>query len=81
MAIVTNNNNLGTAIGALNTGNGMEVQFFTVTVKNNSILHDGGTKKIRQGFYNPYRWVIKTSLRYSPAHVNHRLVSFLANTG
>ena len=36
MAIVTNNNILGTAIGALNTGNGMEVQFFTVTVKDAS---------------------------------------------
>ncbi len=36
MAIVTNNNNLGTTIGNLYTGNGMEVQFFTVTIKDAS---------------------------------------------
>ena len=36
MAIATNNNNLGTTIGNLYTGNGMEVQFFTVTVKDAS---------------------------------------------
>jgi len=36
MAIVTNNNNLGTAIGSLYTGNGIETKFFTVTVKDSS---------------------------------------------
>lgn len=36
MPIATNNNNLGTAIDNLYTGNGMEVQFFTVTVKDAS---------------------------------------------
>tara|TARA_A100001011_G_scaffold214815_1_gene222862 strand:+ start:705 stop:1118 length:414 start_codon:yes stop_codon:yes gene_type:complete len=36
MAIATNNNNLGTTIGNLYTGNGMEVQFFTVTIKDAS---------------------------------------------
>ena len=36
MAIVTNNSNLGTSIGALYTGNGIETKFFTVTVKDSS---------------------------------------------
>ena len=36
MAIATNNNNLGTTIGNLYTGNGMEVQYFTVVVKDSS---------------------------------------------
>ena len=36
MAIVTNNNNLGTAIDNLYTGNGLTTTFFTVTVKDSS---------------------------------------------
>ena len=36
MAIVTNNNNLGTAIDNLYTGNGLTTKFFTVTVKDSS---------------------------------------------
>ena len=36
MAIVTNNNNLGTAIDNLYTGNGLPTSFFTVTVKDSS---------------------------------------------
>ena len=36
MPIATNNNNLGTTIGNLYTGNGMEVQYFTVVVKDSS---------------------------------------------
>ena len=36
MAIVTNNNNLGTAIGSLYTGDGIEKKFFTVLVKDSS---------------------------------------------
>lgn len=36
MAIVTNNNNLGTAIDNLYTGNGLPTSFFTVTVKDAS---------------------------------------------
>lgn len=36
MPIVTNNNNLGTAIDNLYTGNGIPTSFFTVTVKDSS---------------------------------------------
>ena len=36
MAIVTNNNNLGTAIDNLYTGNGLPTSFFTVTVNDSS---------------------------------------------
>ena len=36
MPITTNNNNLGTSIGNLYTGSGMERQFFTVVVKDSS---------------------------------------------
>lgn len=36
MAIVTNNNNLGTAIDNLYTGNGITTKFFTITVKDSS---------------------------------------------
>lgn len=36
MAIVTNNNNLGTSIGNLYTGDGIEKKFFTVSVKDSS---------------------------------------------
>lgn len=36
MPIATNNNNLGTAIDNLYTGNGLTTKFFTVTVKDSS---------------------------------------------
>ena len=36
MAIATNNNNIGTAIDNLYTGNGIPTKFFTVTVKDSS---------------------------------------------
>ena len=36
MPIVTNNNNLGTAIDNLYTGHGIPTSFFTVTVKDSS---------------------------------------------
>jgi len=36
MAIVTNNNNLGTSIGSLYTGHGIESKFFTISVKDSS---------------------------------------------
>ena len=48
MPIATNNNNLGTTIGNLYTGNGIEVQFFTVVVKDgsaNALDIDGNTHK------------------------------------
>ena len=36
MPIATNNNNLGTTIGNLYTGHGVESKFFTVVVKDSS---------------------------------------------
>ena len=55
MAIVTNNNNLGTAIDNLYTGHGIPTSFFTVTVKDSSAnaidlrAHDDASGNFHKG--------------------------------
>ena len=75
MPIATNNNNLGTTIGNLYTGNGMEVQYFTVVVKDSSAtaidlrVHDDSDGKFhKDGLLD--RVLQKCQMRGTVVHFN-----------
>ena len=75
MPIATINNNLGTTIGNLYTGNGMEVQYFTVVVKDSSAtaidlrVHDDSDGKFhKDGLLD--RVLQKCQMRGTVVHFN-----------